>query len=283
MGKIFKGYYLIKLLLIILCAIKAGYAHSFYENKAQGWFWYKEVKRIEEIEEEQEDYTKTLKEELITQDPITKTLDETEVFSEDGLFRASLLKRIIPDALNKALDNPTYENVENFYFLQKMALDKSQKFEDISRRIPLLDPQYDELRNRPQSPHENLLHKKAAEKKRLAIFKKIAQKAGIFFIYKGSCSKCHLAKRQVNALSQYGFKIIAISADDLLFKDLMVEKNVSDKNIPLMLGITSVPSLVLVAPDSEQKFTVLTSSLLKDSDLYARIIEGGNMLGIASK
>lgn len=267
--------------VVVLCPFKFSIADEYYSRKEEGWFWY-EVVEDEQVTDDILEQTKNNETKNLNQenDKQSKKMPIVNFIGEDGLYKAEILNKIIPQALNKALDNPTYQNVEHYYFLQKMAMDKSQNFEVASQRIPLINPVYDELRLREQSINANFIKFQNDKDLLNDRLKEISKKAGIFFFYKSTCNYCHLAKRQVEMLSNLNFKVYGISLDNNKFNDLNVIKNEFDKNLRTHFSIKSVPSFVLVAPLSEKKFTVLSSSFINDNLLINRIVQGAYLLDI---
>ena len=77
---------------------------------------------------------------------------------EDGLIRSKSLKKIMPEVLNKALDNPTYQNVLTYYLLMQMAMNKSETFSKVSSTLSLLNPSLDESSKIAQFPKALLLN-----------------------------------------------------------------------------------------------------------------------------
>ena len=50
---------------------------------------------------------------------------------------------------DKAIDNPSPENVAAYYYLQRVMMDKAQRFTDMARRVVMSDPLLDENPRRP--------------------------------------------------------------------------------------------------------------------------------------
>ena len=50
---------------------------------------------------------------------------------------------------DKAIDNPSPENVAAYYYLQRVMMDKAQRFTDMARRVVMSDPLLDENQRRP--------------------------------------------------------------------------------------------------------------------------------------
>lgn len=199
---------------------------------------------------------------------------------EDGLIRSKSLKNVMPEALNKALDNPTYQNVLTYYLLMQMAMNKSETFSKVSSTLSLLNPSLDESSKRAQFPKALLLETTQKQKENEEKLFEIAKSSGIIFVYKGECPYCQSAISQLALLNKFNFKIIAVNVDGKFKEEInqYAYRHVFDQGIVGVLGIINVPSFVLVVPNSKKQIAVVSSSLIKDSDLISRIISGYELL-----
>lgn len=199
---------------------------------------------------------------------------------EDGLIRSKSLKKIMPEVLNKALDNPTYQNVLTYYLLMQMAMNKSETFSKVSSTLSLLNPSLDESSKRAQFPKALLLETTQKQKENEEKLFEIAKSSGIIFVYKGECPYCQSAISQLALLNKFNFKIIAVNVDGKFKEEInqYAYRHLFDQGIVGVLGIINVPSFVLVVPNSKKQIAVVSSSLIKDSDLISRIISGYELL-----
>lgn len=186
----------------------------------------------------------------------------------------------MPEVLNKALDNPTYQNVLTYYLLMQMAMNKSETFSKVSSTLSLLNPSLDESSKRAQFPKALLLETNQKQKENEEKLLEIAKTSGIIFVYKGECPYCQSAISQLALLNKFNFKIIAINVDGKFKEEInqYAYRHVFDQGIVGVLGIINVPSFVLVVPNSKKQIAVVSSSLIKDSDLVSRIISGYELL-----
>lgn len=248
-------------LAYLLLALNSSLAaDSFYREEAQGWFWYKEEPKPQEIEESPVPFQAP----LLVESPL----------------RAERLRIMIPKALDTALDDPTLENVQNYFLLQKMAMDKSEKFAQVAQELPLLKPEYDELGRREQSPRAAEVKRIEQNQQEQERLRQIAKGAGLFFYYKGECPYCRLVLRELNSLADLGFKVLGISLDGQYLDELKAYRQITDPKAAATIGVTSVPTIVLVVPDSQQKYAIIATSVLQDSELEARILKAAGLLGL---
>ena len=250
---------------------------SYYRKHGEGWFWYQDPLPREDRDEAGD--PAVIPETAPGPQEVPEAVPVPE-YSRDGLLTAAYLKKALPVYLEKAMDNPTPENVRDYFALQKMSMDKSQNFAGAARLLPLLYPDLDEARGRTDYGRGRELQEQMAERDRENSLRKLSGEAGIFFLYRSSCPYCREALREMARLGGYGFRIMGISLDGGLLPVPGAFRNVSDPAMGSVLGISAVPAVVLAAPDTERKYVTVSTSLLSPRETEDRILEGGRILGI---
>ncbi len=248
---------------------------SYYQKHGEGWFWYQDPPEEPEAPDE----------EPLPPLPEPPAVSGTSVipppeYSADGLYAAAYLKKALPLYLERALDAPTPENVRAYFELQKMSMDKSQNFAGAAKLMPLLHPELDESRGRADYGRGRELQDRMAEEAREQDLRRISERAGLFFLYRSSCPYCREALREVERLRGYGFQVLGISLDQGLLPVPGAIRNVSDPAMAGVLGITSVPALVLAAPGTDRQYVTVSASLLSPRETENRIVAAGRLLGV---
>lgn len=287
--------------------------NGFYLEHARGWFWYEpneegsEAERIIAPSEAHETLKNEVNEEVfpklealnheepkleISVDPkITKAQEESwrEELTHSGLklnegryelvdidqVRARELKILVAKSLETALDKPTPNSVYNYFFLQKLALDKSQRFANEAQLTMLRSPWLDEMSNLQVSTEARIVLNEEVLAQENIVLQALTKRVGLIFYYKGACRYCKLAVPNINALHDLGFKIIAVSLDGMPLPGLKAFRSETAVNPPPELGITKVPALVYLDPLSKERPLVLASGLISKSELMARLIRVG--------
>ena len=253
---------------------------SYYRKHEEGWFWYQDPPPQDYREESGPEADIPVPASPDSGESAPGTAVPVPEYSGDGLLTAAYLKKALPVYLERALDNPTPENVRDYFALQKMSMDKSQNFAGAARILPLLYPDLDEARGRTDYGRGREIQERMAEQERETDLRKLAGMAGIFFLYRSSCPYCREALKEMDRLAGYGFRIMGISLDEGLLPVPGAFRNVSDPAMGGVLGIVSVPAIVLAAPDTERKFVTVSTSLLRPRETEDRILEGGRILGL---
>ena len=96
----------------------------FYQRGQEGWFWYRVIPEPAEAEEQ-------IKPESGVMEP---TKDELKLFS------AAWFREHMQSFMDKAIDEPTNENVRAYLYLQRVMMDKGSLFADVSQQVVMGDP-----------------------------------------------------------------------------------------------------------------------------------------------
>lgn len=237
-------------------------APHFYSGKGEGWFWYQEPPV--EIEEEPAPPPAVVE---------SGAAQPAETLKPSGppVFSVAWLKEKLPAARERAIDDPTPENMQAYYYLQRIVLDKAQRFADVSRFITISDPLIDESIRRSTSSFAANEQTRAAGVSQQQVLTKIAQKAGLFFFFKANCDLC---MRQAQVLksfkSQSEFTIIPVSLDGSFLEGNPFGLYQRDNGQAKRLGITDAPALALAIPPKTAK--VVSFAPIAADALRGRIV-----------
>ncbi len=188
---------------------------TFYGKKAEGWFFYNEKydkKKKKKVEKKKKPVAKAQTQPK--KKPVKVPVKP--VYSGPPPLSSAWLKVNLPKYLNKALDDPSPQNVRAYLILQKVALDKSERFTDMSKRVSVTDPILDELTRRPFSTSGVNVASAIASMKGENEMKKMGKRMGLWVFYANSahCPYCNLIGQLLSAQQRlYGFKVLPISLD----------------------------------------------------------------------
>lgn len=231
----------------------------FYRENAQGWYWY--------------------------QDPETETenqpdgLPQSQSPSTPKPLSAAWVREMLPKYKDLAWDNPTAENVEAYFLIQRFAVDRSQEFSGMAQRVITGNPYLDESARRPINTYGiRSVDKKAGEMFE-QMLGKVAENAGLFFFFKSDCQFCEAQAPLIKLLeSVNGFSVLAISIDGNALQSVQFDNTKKDQGQAKQLGVTSTPSLFLVT--KEGHFESLGQSVMSLEDLKRRILIGAVRAGV---
>lgn len=245
---------------------------DFYSRKAEGWFFYNEIEPAPEPDHEKSDETQKPPK---SEDPPAEPIAAQP--SGPAPMSAAWIKENLPVYLNKALDNPTQENVKAYLYLQKLSVDKADRFAQMTERVRMSDPLLDENIRRPLSTAGSRALDAKANTETNAILELIAQKAGIVMFYRSDCGYCSQEVPVLKGLtSNYGYKVRAVSLDGLPlpgnpYPDFKVNEGQAER-----LGVTVTPTTYLVSKNGFQLIGqgLLTTAAIKQRITYAALEAG---------
>lgn len=257
------------LLLVLLVAFSTPATaqkteHGFFGGKEEGWFWYKDPREAR------------LKQPAPTApEPEKKepaAAKETPLAREEKIpaFSVKWIRENLDKLRDIAIDDPTPENVRNYYYAQRIMLDKADKFASVAKQVVTTDPYLDENNNFPfaTAARANIARLQTEAKKEG--LKHLAGKAGLWFFFDSKCSFCSMQVSTVNHLAQnYGFEVKAITLDGRSLPDLKMPV-VRDQGQFKTLNLTITPTLVLAVPP--KTFLVISQGVLSDSAADERLL-----------
>ena len=242
---------------------------SFYGNSAEGWYWYNDPEKPEMLES-------PLPPAVLP--PPAKEIKEVQPEEPKSFaptspspFSAAWVRAMLPKYKDLAWDNPTPENVQAYFLLQRFAIDRSSKFADVAKTVTLGNPLLDETFRRPLASFATMTVDKHAGVEREALLKKVAKKAGLFFFFKSDCSYCEAQAPLLGYLiKELDFEVLAISMDGKQPQTYTFPHLRKDVGQAASLGLTSVPALYLVTP--EGVFEQLGQGVVSLPELKQRIL-----------
>lgn len=259
-----------KVINAILCLslalfINSGFAQvsgqgdeGFYERKAEGWFWYEvEPEPVEEKEPEELKPSPSA--------PQTKTEEGPKPFS------TVWVRGKMESLKEKAIEDPTAENMRAYLYMQKTALDMSSRFADEYMLQVALDPNLDENSRRPISQFGGRAMTMQANVNKQTVLEKLSQKVGLWFFFASDCSYCHKQAPILQDMNMvYGTKTLAISLDNRPLSNTIFTKFVPDRGHAKKYDVSVTPTLMLVKKGEEP--VKLSEGILSKSELIQRML-----------
>ncbi|TCV71713.1 conjugal transfer pilus assembly protein TraF [Methylomonas methanica] len=244
---------------------------SFFADKQRGWFWYEVVP--EPAKKNQTEPTPPIQKPEPSP-PKTNDVEPKVVVAdraEPEPLSSAWLKQNMEHYLNRAIDDPSQENVAAFYYLQRVMMDKAERFTNAARYVVMSDPQLDETVRRPiatyaaneANHHASLVAEKA--------LKTIAAQAGILFFFRSDCRYCHVQAPILAMLENaHGFKIYPVSLDGLPMPNGFFSQFKRDQGQAALLGVEQTPALFLMKPP--RQIVPLAQGALSLEEITGRIL-----------
>ena len=179
--------------------------------------------------------------------------------------------------MHRAADNPSKENVANYYYAQRILLDKSQNFSTASAEVIATDPFLDENNRVPISQFANAAFQRQNKKDQEALLKILAGKTGIW-LFTDKAERC-MACKDYEADVLVGRGGIDGLTKEFGFNYRSIDVSTAQgKKAAKRLKLRVTPTTVLVSPPD--KFILLSQGLMSSEALRARIVVGARVAGL---
>ena len=243
-------------------------AVGFYEDKERGWFFYEDpgVDAQAPVENTVQPAQKPPPVEDKKTPPPTKSPGAKPLSAE--WFRKNMERY-----RDKAIDEPTPDNVSAYMYLQRVVLDKAETFSQVSQQVVMADPVLDENSRRPTATFGAFAMDDSAAKGTEKAAKKLAEIAGLWVFYASNCEFCVKEAGVVKGLANaYGFKVLPIALDGLPLPGGEFPNFTIDRGQAKKLGVETTPALFLVKPGTDGGAIQLGQGLLSGDEIIRRAI-----------
>ena len=249
----------------------------YFDRGAEGWFWYEPDPAPKESPPEVEATLPPPPAEIVS-DEVAPPADhpaEGPAPLSAAWFRANL-----DDYRDRALDDPSSENVEAYLYLQKIALERAGAFAEASAAAAVRDPWLDANSERPIATYAAQAVDAQAEAARSALLRELAKEAGILFFYRADCPLC-TSQAGVLKLARdvHGFEIIAVSLDGSPPPEGL-DSYRTDQGQAARIGVAALPATFLIRPPD--LIAPLAQAPLDLQTLGRRIIGQAHAAGLVS-
>ncbi|MFB8831982.1 conjugal transfer protein TraF [Azotobacter sp. CWF10] len=192
------------------------------------------------------------------------------------------VREVLPKLREAAIDNPSDENIQAYYYAQRLMMDKSERFSRRSMEVIRNDPFLDEDLRYPASNAASDALASAAGRQKETLLKMIAGNAGIVFFFKGE--QCPLCEQAVTALAalehRYGFTVIPVSLDGKPLPSGAYPTYQTDTGLADRLGVITAPAMALAVPPHGSQ--IISYSTVAMETATSRILNVARQTGLIS-
>lgn len=246
---------------------------SFYQDKERGWFWYEAPP--EPLPEPQPEPAPATEKQ-------PEPLPEAAPPAGPAPGSVAWVREVLPKLREAAIDDPSDENIQAYYYAQRLMMDKSERFSRRSMEVIRNDPFLDEDLRYPASNAASDALASAAGRQKETLLKMIAGNAGIVFFFKGE--QCPLCEQAVTALAalehRYGFSVIPVSLDGKPLPSGAYPTYQTDTGLAARLGVVTAPAMALAVPPHGSQ--IISYSTVSMETATSRILNVARQTGLIS-
>lgn len=254
------------LTVAFLCSPAFGQsANRYYGDRAKGWHFY----APEPPKPAKDKARKPL-------GPVTNT-DAAPLPLSTAWLRDNIQKY-----MDRAMDDPSPVNLELYGLLQRMALDKADRFANSYTQQIASNPALDESARTAINGVGKTARVAFMTEQKKKVLTKLSTKAGLYFFFRSDCPYCHKQAPLLQMLqARYGLKILPISLDGGPLQTGDYPQYVVDNGQAAKLGVKTTPTLVLFQPPG---ITSMVSVNLRSlPELEQRLLDVGLTKNIITK
>ncbi len=238
---------------------------SFYTNQEDGWFWYEDPPPEPE-----------------TPAPVANTASPPPV-SGPAPMSVQWLRTNLPLLRDKAIDQPTHENVAAYFYAQRIMMDKAQVFSDKAQEVTSTDPLLDENLRVPFASAAKTAQLRNSNESKKAILAAVAEKAGLLFFHDDTCQYCEAQVPVANTLAErHGIPVVYLSKQGrpIRWLDPSIPVRVADGRFE-RLGVTHTPSVMLLVPPND--YYLIAQGFASLASLEDRIVNAAHRYGLVEE
>jgi len=207
-------------------------------NYRRGWHWYEEK--------------------ITTPEESTKEMQEKPENgnnSEDPSEKMKLTRETIQRALDKAVLNPTKENVTEYIKLQNQLSSQASRFQHQWQAALLEHPEEDYSVQHPTNTVGRQVEIEAEKKSEEAVLRELAKNSGLFFFYRSTCPYCRRFAPIVRNFSEnYHIPVVAVTTDGVALPEF--PDSVPDRGQAARFNVQAEPALFAVNPYTHKAFPI---------------------------
>lgn len=219
---------------------------DYYNTHSKGWHWYEEPESDQDSNDENEDPVKQM----------------------------NAVKATINRALDKAIINPTEDNITNYITLQNKLSNQSNKFSNVWKMVLLNHPELDYSIDHPTNNTAKQIENDQVNAQEEKAIRNLAKQSGLFFFYRSTCPYCQKFSPIVKEFSErYNISVIPVTTDGISLPEF--PNSYIDQGQSAKFNVTVEPALFAVDPYTHKAYPV-SYGLISEEDLKKRILDIAN-------
>jgi conjugal transfer pilus assembly protein TraF len=255
---------------VCFAADEAGTGFGAFEKKEEGWWWKKEPKELQIPPKPVPAKPAPVKEE-------PKPPAERPTYQQPAPFSTEWLRENLPKLLDRAIDDPSEENLAAYFYAQRVLMDKSQNFAEKARAVVMSDPLLDENSRVPMATFARIANMGASQEARDEALSRLASVGGLWMFYRSDCRYCEpMADALMGFEAKYKFLTTFVALDHKPLK--ILKEWVNDEGQAKALGVKIAPTVFFVVPPNN--YFIVAQGAMSMPELGDRILLAAETHGL---
>jgi len=206
-------------------------------------------------------------------EPIAPFIAPAPIEPEPAPLSVEWLAKNIPIYTRRAIDNPTPENVELVAYLNRLSLDKSERYSQAMAQVAIRNPGLDEYARSPITSAQRATAEKAITAAKKQVMEGLSQRVGLWYFYSSTCPYCQAQDPILDYFQQRSaFSILNISLDGGPLASGQPKPFVVNAGHAEQLGVMTTPTLVVADTQTGQLYN-LAAGLRTVSEIEERVLQ----------
>ena len=237
---------------------------GFFEDREEGWHWYKQDPLPQEEEKKP---------------PQPPTAGAAAPPTTTQPLSAAWMREMLPILRDAAVDNPTNQNVAAYFYAQRIMMDKAQNFSNVARQVVNSDPLLDENLRLPFASAAKVSFLQNADQAKRDILDELGEKVGFWFFFDETCMYCKQQVAPINQLAKRHNVVIEVihkNGTAVAGLDPRIRVRKAEGQFET-LKVNFTPAVMMVVPPDQ--FYLISQGFLAYDVLVDRIIAAAHQHG----
>ncbi|WP_168708853.1 conjugal transfer protein TraF [Metallibacterium scheffleri] len=245
--------------MVAVGAMLAPHAIAQIDRRPHGWIWYTPTPQPSR--------------------PVKQTTSEpgTEAAAKlagPSQWSTAWIREKLPRLRDLAIQDPSEKNVRAYLLLQHLAMDRAQRFAEVSMMVTQGDPTLDENTRFPLASAAAQAGVESAKQGLVSAIQVLAKTTGLYFFFSSTCEYCHADLPVLRTFElESGMKIVGVSLDGQPIDNQLFPNYLINSDQAQRLGVQYTPAFFLVHPPNLSDVVQIGQGYLSLQQLEQRIVE----------
>lgn len=241
--------------VLLSLAILAGTASAAQDHRPGGWLWYHDPAPP-------------------VATPHRPAARPSSPPPQQTTWTTKWIRQTLPRLRDLAVEDPSPTNVRAYLLLQRVAIDRAQRFAEVTTMVTQGNPSLDENSRFPLATTASQAQVSRTQEALTRAVAEIAKSSGLFFFFSSRSAYAIQDLPVVRTLElSTGMKILPVSVDGRGIDSSLFPNFVTDHGQAARLGVQTLPAFFLVRPPNMVDVVPIGQGYLALDELEKRLVD----------